>query len=246
MTDMVGMLRDIAVDVDALQQEKQKLSDAVLQLKIELAEANGCVKTLDRQNNDLKDRLQGAVKDATYFREKVTVVTQSATRMADELVSLIKDVERKPTPMLSLDDLEEKPPQEMKASIPQVKLTPSEMAKVKEMPDGAVFTIYPEGKMDRMELKIYYRRKFGEVPPNWKQRPGVVLKKIGNQIERLRFDYTQVQPFRADSPALPEAPNIPDTATRSFDSHGQLGDNGDEVPAFLRKPINGGHNDGVG
>jgi hypothetical protein len=191
--------------------------------------------------------LEGAVKDATYFREKVTVVTQSATRMADELVTLIKDVERKPTPMLSLNDLESKPEaSEVKASVPQVRLTFAEMNKVKEMPDGAVFTIYPEGKMDRIELKKYYRRKFGEIPPNYKYSPGVVLKKIGNQIERLRFDYTKVQPFRADAPALPEAPNIPATAAPQFDSHGQLGDNGDEVPAFLRKPINGGHNDGVG
>ena len=231
--------------------ERDALNHEIIALKMELAELRGERNSLAKNNEDLTDRLQNAVEDSTYFREKVGTVTQAATEMADKMVRLIKDVERKPAPMLSLDDLETK--QDTKPEVaklrPQIKLTTQEHEDICKIPDGETFELWPDASASAREAKSWYRSKLGQAPNRWRERPGVLLKKVGNTLEFLRFIYGQGQrPFRPEEPHLPTAPTISSSTAGDVNAHGQSADDGSPLPPFLTRPIerNGGTNDRVG
>jgi hypothetical protein len=244
--DMLQTLRDVTSHVANLQDSNAGLEDEVMRLKMALSEANGVIKTLQANNVDLKDRLSDAVKDATYFREKVGVVTQAATEWSDKMVTLMKDVERKPKPMLSLDDLEEKP---SPAPTPIVNgprhlinLTSKEWLEIASMPEGVEFTIAPEPDLDRTATKTWYRNKLGHVPSGYKSKPEVMLRRVNDKLEFIRFVFPEERrSVRPEHSTLPNAPNIPSTSSvGDFDNNGRLGGT-DEIPAFLRQgPQNGG------
>lgn len=229
------------------------LGVAIQQLKMELAEARGEIKALTDNNEDLKDRLEHAVQDATYFREKVGVATSAATDLAQKMVQIIQDVERKPPPMLSLDDIEERKPMPVPGI--KMKLSATDMLMIAEAEDGATFFMGPPRDMHRSELRDYYRGKTGGIAPpgrRWKERPDILFKKVGDRVEFIEFVYPEDRkpaPFRPQEPALPEAPTIPAASAGDFNAHGQLADDGEPAPAWLSKPIvrgNGGTDDSVG
>jgi len=239
--------------------ERDALNHEIIALKMELAELRGERNSLAKNCEDLKDRLSDAVEDSSYFRTQVGTVTQAATEMADKMVRLVRDVERKPKPMLSLDNLEEKPRKELETKpTPQIKLNTQEWAEIGSMPDGEAFELRPDAKASRREAKHWYRQKVGIVPNNYDLRPGIQLRKVGNKLEFLRYIYPEPRPFRPEEPQLPVAATIPHSsgfATRTegstagdVNAHGQFADDGGPAPSFLMRPIdrNGGTNDRVG
>ena len=244
--ELVQELSNVAQRVGDIIEERDALKQRVQQLELGLAEANGCIKTQDRQMVDLKDRLTAAVKDATYFREKVGVVTQAATEWSDKMVTLMKDVERKPKPMISLEDIEEKKPDQpipiVNGPRHQITLSSQELIEIASMPEGVEFSIGPDAGLDRLQTKLWYRQKIGSVPSGYKFKPEILLKRVGDRLEFIGFRHTNPDErrlVRPESQPLPPAPNIPPAQAGSV-GNDRLGGT-DAIPAFLaRGPANGG------
>jgi hypothetical protein len=241
--DMVHTLHDIAHDVAKIQEEKKELEAKVLQLQMQLSDANGQIGALASSNVDLTTRLVQATEDSTYFREKVGVATSAATDLAQKMVQIISDVERKPKPMISLEDIERQPKPTPINNGPrhQINLTSKELLEIASMPEGVEFTIAPEPDLDRVTTKTWYRNKLGHVPNGYRFKREVILKRVNDRLEFVGFRHPSeerrsVQP---ESQPLPPAPNIPPAQAGSV-GNDRLGGT-DAIPAFLaRGPANGG------
>ena len=251
MQELLKMLDDARVHIvnahdDHTRQinETDDLKVELRNIQMQLAEVRGERNSLAAELADTKDRLQHAVEDSTYFREKVGVATSAATDLAQKMVQIISDVERKPKPMISLEDIERQPRPTPINNGPrhQINLTSKELLEIASMPAGVEFTIAPEAHLDRVTTKTWYRNKLGHVPSDYKYKPAIILKRVNDRLEFIGFRHASEQrrSVQPESQPLPPAPNIPPAQAGDFDGNGRLGGT-DEIPAFLRQgPQNGG------
>lgn len=252
LTDALRATREQEEELKNLRHDYTAANDQIREMDSRLAAVHAQNDTLIAQNAELLSRLEKANQRVSYFQERSANAVRKAAELASEMGSLL--VEDQTHPSIIQDEPSAPVPTVAPAAktqpreVTKMLLAPDEIIEIDQIPDGAEFHMTPPDSVrSKNDLYKYYRDKCGTIPTRLKKRPDIIFRKVSNsEILFLRFMYEEDRnesrrPFSGGQ-ALPKAGNIPAADAGGFNSHGQLGDNGDEIPRFLRKPINGGDN----